>query len=144
MSLKKSKIKSIQEMWTVLQDLSTKPDLSEIEKATLAVCTQFFMCSQQFIEMFEDCNEVLQEAPSTSREIKNKEQPLNPTDETLAMVAGMQIAGVLPDISGADTFTTEQDLGISAELENKQLLEFHEMMAELESEKEDYENSTLE
>lgn len=136
--MKKTKLKSIQEMWTTLQDLSTKNQLTEVERVILDVCVNFFRCSEDFIKMFEDCVSVLEEidtsevTSSTQETAVKRTSPTFVSQDPVSAVLGMTIGGTL---EGLQSHPQEgSDAEISSELEEAQLMEFHEMMAGLDSE----------
>lgn len=132
MSINKSKIKSIQNMWKVMQELATKRDRTELEETTLKICTEFFICSDDFIVMFEDCLEALEEGAVLvkKQEPTSTPQPesrLDSQQESMAMFTGMAIAGITP----TEGLLSHHHVDISSSLENQQIAEFHEMMKHL-------------
>jgi len=123
MKTQKSKIRSIQDMWRAMQELSTRPNRTEVEEAALRVCTDFFMCSQDFINMFDSCMEFITLNPPPKKE----EECENSNEEgALSMFAGMSVAG-------NPVFTQKESHQdpIDQDLESKQLHEFHAMMESL-------------
>lgn len=126
MKNQKSKIKSIHQMWNTMQELTVKPNKTEVEEAALRVCTQFFICSEDFVQMFHECMDFIEESPPQPSPDRTSNIVKEAEDNALAMVAGMEVANMRP----IDIRTSEKisDVALAPELEEQQLNEFHAMM----------------
>jgi len=131
--MKKSKIKSIQEMWNLMQELNTKRELTTVESLALQVCTNFFVCSNDFIDLFDNCidtlasgTEVTAITSDVSAPPRNPPKGYDKDEETLAMMTNMYTTPITPVPP-----VLFEPVHISPELEASQMSEFHQMMAHL-------------